>query len=208
MRAGLLLPGVSLCVTAGRRLRMYVVVADGRRQLLAAVAVDVAEVDGGVVDEFNAAQERLLALLERGLPAERLAELVLESARRGDDAARLVRRVEESVELFALWPLATVGGASGTGPMSVVDAALLDVAGFGRRTAVAVWRGRDMEGVVCAAVCVSRRGARLSPWVRFEDSDAATRTARVLMDRIEEGLSARAAADALVTAAAAAGASR
>jgi hypothetical protein len=181
---------------------MYVVVADGRRRLMAAVAVDVAEVDGGVVGEFNAARGRLLALLERGLPAERLAELLMESARRGDDAAGLVRRVEEGFELFALWPLATVAGASGIEPMSVVDAVLLDVAGFGRRTMVSVWEGRDAEGVVCAALCVSRRGTRLSPWVRFGDGDAASRTARVLMDRIEAGLPARAAADALVTAAA------
>jgi hypothetical protein len=187
---------------------MYVVVADGRRRLMAAVAVDVAEVDGGVVGEFNAARGRLLALLERGLPARRLAELLLQSARHGEDAASLVRRVEEGVERLALWPAATPVAVLGVGPMPVPDALVLDVAGFGRRTAVSVWRGRDTEGVACAAVCVSRRGARLSPWVRFGDGDAATRTARVLMGRIEEGLSAHAAADALVTASAAAGASR
>jgi len=187
---------------------MYVVVADGRRRLMAAAAVDVAEVDGGAVGDFNAAQERLFALLERGLPAKRLADLLMESARHGDDAAGLVRRVEAGVETFALCPLATVGGALGVEPMSAIDAVLLDVAGFGRRTAVSMWQGRDTEGVACAAVCVSRRGTRLSPWVRFGDGDTASRTARVLMDRIEEGLSAHAAADALVTAAAVARANR
>jgi hypothetical protein len=189
-------------------LRLYVVVADGRRRLIGAAAVDAGEVDGGVVGELNAAQERLYALLERGLPAKPLAGLLMESARRGDDVAALLRRVEEQGEMFALWPVAAAPGASGIEPMPVVDALLLDVAGFGRPTAVSVWRGRDTEGVVCAAVCVSRRGARLSPWVRFDDDDAATRTARVLMDRINAGLSAHDASESLVTAATTAGADR
>lgn len=190
--------GVTLHVTAGRRMRVHFVVADGRGSLLAAAAVDAGEVVGGLMSTLNGPLERLHALLERGLPVGRLAELVADAARRRGDVAAFVRRVEEGAASSVLWPASTVGGALGVDLMSVADSVSLDVVGFGRRPWVSVWSGRDSEGVACAAVCVSRRGRRVSPWLRFSEVREAASTAERLLAVVDDGCPASETAEQLV----------
>lgn len=198
LRSQPLRPGVTLHVTAGGRMRVHFVVADSRGKLLSAAAVEAGEVVGGVMSALNEPLERLHTLLERGLAANRLAELVSDGARRRGDVAAFVRRVEESAASAALWPASRVGGALGFELMSATDSLSLDVVGFARGPAVSVWSGHDSEGVACAAVCVSRSGARVSPWVRFSEAREAASTAEMLLAMVEAGCPASETADTLV----------
>jgi hypothetical protein len=127
-----------------------------------------------------------------------LAELVAVAARRRGAVAAFVRRVEEGAASAVLWPASTVGGTLGVDLMPVADSLSLDVVGFARGPAVSVWSGHDSEGVGCAAVCVSRRGTRVSPWLRFGESRTAASTAEMLLAMVEAGCSAGETADTLV----------